>query len=77
MSEYVVDFSKVAAKTTGKLEGFDRSRANLMFLVREEIVRCKDCKHFATNIHGSYCKKSISTTSDSNGYCAWGKRRSA
>lgn len=41
----------------------------------EEVVRCRDCKHFATNIHGSYCKKSISTTSDPNGFCAWGERR--
>lgn len=40
-----------------------------------QVVRCMDCKHFVTNIHGSYCKKSISTTSDPNGFCAWGKRR--
>lgn len=77
MSEHVVDFSKVATKTTGELEGFDR----FMFLrglpVREGIVRCRDCKHFVTNIHGSYCKKSISTISDPNGYCAWGERRYA
>lgn len=43
--------------------------------VRERIVRCRDCKHFVTNIHGSYCKKSISTTSDPDGFCAWGERR--
>ena len=41
----------------------------------ERIVRCRDCEHFVTNIHGSYCKKSISTTSDPNGFCAWGERR--
>ena len=40
-----------------------------------QVVRCMDCKHFVTNIHGSYCKKSISATSDPNGFCAWGKRR--
>lgn len=40
-----------------------------------EIVRCRDCKHFVTNIHGSYCKKSITTLSDANGFCAWGERR--
>lgn len=42
-----------------------------------DLVRCRDCKHFTTNLHGSYCKKSISTTSDSNGFCAWGERRGA
>lgn len=41
----------------------------------EQVVRCRDCEHFVTNIHGSYCKMSISTTSDPNGFCAWGKRR--
>lgn len=39
-----------------------------------DLVRCRDCEHFVTNIHGSYCKKSISTTSDPNGFCAWGRR---
>lgn len=42
---------------------------------REEIVRCRDCKCFATNIHGSYCKKSITWLSEPNGFCAWGVRR--
>ena len=40
-----------------------------------QVVRCRDCEYFVTNIHGNYCKKSISTASDSNGFCAWGKRR--
>ena len=42
---------------------------------REEVVRCRDCKHFATNIHGSYCKKSITTLSEPDGFCAWGVRK--
>lgn len=42
---------------------------------QEEIVRCCDCNFFATNIHGSYCTESITTLSDSNGFCAWGERR--
>jgi len=40
-----------------------------------EIVRCRDCNHYATNIHGSYCKKSITQVGDSNGFCAWGVRK--
>ncbi|MBQ9003715.1 MAG: hypothetical protein IJ087_17865 [Eggerthellaceae bacterium] len=42
-----------------------------------KVVRCRDCKYFVTNIHGSYCKKSISTISDPNGFCAWGERKDA
>ena len=39
------------------------------------IVRCRDCKQFVTNIHGSYCKKSITTLSESDGFCKWGERK--
>lgn len=39
------------------------------------VIRCRDCKFFATNIHGSYCTESITTLSDSNGFCAWGESR--
>lgn len=42
---------------------------------REKIVRCRDCKQFANNIHGCYCKKSITILSDPSGFCAWGERR--
>lgn len=45
------------------------------FQRREEVVRCRDCKFFATNIHGSYCKKSITWLSSPDGYCAWGCRK--
>lgn len=40
-----------------------------------EVVRCRDCRFFATNIHGSYCKKSITRLSSPDGFCAWGERR--
>ena len=46
------------------------------WLTGEEIVRCRDCKHFATNIHGSYCMKSVTTLSKPDGFCKWGERRS-
>ena len=39
------------------------------------IVRCRDCKYFTTNIHGSYCTKSITTLYSPDGFCAWGERR--
>lgn len=41
----------------------------------EEIVRCRDCKYYATNIHGSYCVKSITTINKPDGFCAWGERK--
>ena len=43
-------------------------------VVLVEVVRCRDCKHFTTDIHGSYCKKSITTLSNPDGFCAWGER---
>lgn len=53
----------------------EKMATDLRFWLREEVVRCRDCKHFVTNIHGSYCKRSISTTSDPNGFCAWSSRK--
>ena len=38
------------------------------------IVRCRDCEYYATNIHGSYCVKSITTLNKPDGFCAWGER---
>lgn len=45
---------------------------------REEIVRCKDCKHYTEDemeyYHycGSWCEQV-----EPNGFCAWGERRDA
>ena len=45
----------------------------------EEIVRCKDCKHFASDELGDYC--TLLDFEDvnpmDNGFCAWGERRDA
>lgn len=45
--------------------------------LREEVVRCRDCIHFASDEIGEYC-----TLLDfgpvigmANGFCAWGERR--
>lgn len=46
--------------------------------VREEIVRCRDCKHYiedeAEYYHycGSWCEQV-----EPDGFCAWGERRDA
>lgn len=43
----------------------------------EEIVRCRDCRHYKTSDAGSYCCKSITTLNNPDGFCAWGERRDA
>lgn len=81
MSEYVVDFSKVATKTTGELEGFDRLRATLMFLVREEIVRCRDCVICHRDEVGMWCclcgTGFYRRPTGESDFCSKGKRRDA
>lgn len=74
MSEYVVDFGDKSSAFVGLAMAEAESHGATL---KERVVRCRDCKHFVTNIHGSYCQKSISTTSDPNGFCAWGERRDA
>lgn len=34
-----------------------------------KVVRCRDCKHFG------YCKFYARSENKSNGFCAWGERR--
>lgn len=50
------------------------------FTVREEIVRCKDCVHRASDPLGEYCTlfdfEDVNNQKMLNGYCAWGERRS-
>ena len=63
MSEYIVEGRNIIISRQGKTPHWT------------EIVRCRDCKHYTTNIHGSYCKKSITTLSNPDGFCAWGVRK--
>jgi len=64
MSEYVVDFNDVFGDLAA---------------VREEIVRCRDCKHFtyadATHGNDDWCAKHEHIGWSVNGYCAWAERR--
>lgn len=45
----------------------------------EEIVRCRDCKHFASDELGDCCTllDFEDVKSMDNGFCAWGERRDA
>lgn len=40
------------------------------------VVRCRDCKHYVSqSIHGSYCKKTIGSSGEPDGFCKWGERK--
>lgn len=73
MTEYVVDFGD---STSSAFVGLAMAEAASHGAeMREKIVRCRDCECFATNIHGSYCKKSITWLSEPEGFCAWASKR--
>ena len=74
MSEYIVSVPDEEAELFIARFGIEGTHIFGHRLVGE-IVRCRDCKFFATNIHGSYCTKSITTLCDSNGFCAWAERK--
>jgi hypothetical protein len=64
MAEYVVDRENVWPY------GFQR----------EEIVRCRDCKHYtdhSINLRPHWCRKHGSYHISPDGFCAWGERRDA
>ena len=45
----------------------------------EEIVRCRDCVHRASDPLGEYCTlfdfEDVNSQKMLNGFCAWGERR--
>ena len=77
MSEYVMDYSGWAEgiPAVEYLKVCDAMHARK----REEIVRCRDCKHFASDELGDCC--TLLDFEDvkpmDNGFCAWGERRDA
>lgn len=74
MSEYIIDWDENLV-----IDTFSKNS------LREEIVRCRDCKHYyeADNYHPqgnytSHCCKYFDTYNDEvapDGFCAWGERR--
>lgn len=74
MSEYIVDFGGSMAMLARIIES---QSANL----REEIVRCRDCKHFtpADKEHNNndWCAKHEHIGWSYGGFCAWAIRRDA
>lgn len=73
MTEFIVSLEQLQ-KLADKLEPEPKETYKVKITL-PKIIRCRDCKHFTTNIHGSYCKKSITTLSNHDGFCAWGERK--
>lgn len=45
------------------------------FQRREEVVRCRDCKHCMSYWKSDYCDYFSYVTNDPDGFCAWGERK--
>lgn len=54
-------------------DGFN-VRVEYEFKQREEIVRCRDCKHCMAYMAGTYCDQ-MAHSVELDGFCAWGERR--
>ena len=50
-------------------------RVKLDFDGMPEIVRCRDCRHWATERRFTFGCVGKSGKPDPDGYCAWGERR--
>ena len=74
MSEYIVDMGDISAAPFSVLATF--SKVSKHAAVREQIVRCKDCKLFRKLESGKgLCRRGsiISNDLDGNGFCSWGE----
>ena len=73
MSEYVIDMSESSYQLGTGLICAEIAR------LREEIVRCRDCRYYDEIIHA--CERFDSIKQDNvsyvfdDGFCAWGERR--
>lgn len=45
------------------------------FTVREEVVRCRDCKHCMSYWKSDYCDYFSHVINDPDGFCAWASRK--
>ena len=43
----------------------------------EEIVRCRDCKHYEPNTYSHFTCELLTFHVQPDGFCAWGERRDA
>ena len=45
------------------------------WLTGEEIVRCRDCKHYEPNTYSHFTCELLTFHVEPDGFCAWGERR--
>lgn len=74
MSEYIIDMGNSSYKSQSGLLCADASQ------LREEIVRCRDCKHFCrgNNDFPHTCnvwRAKEYARIEPDGYCKWGERK--
>ena len=76
MSEYIVEVNE---NPTVTFDGLN-VRCGDVLIQREEIVRCKDCKHYKDRngaiLPGTVCQRLgyYNFKVEPDGFCAWGKK---
>ena len=89
MSEYICEKCDVFFDNK-KMPSGERviKRMTIDISVKEEVTRCRDCKHFTpkgthkfgdNKVNADYCKyiRSYMLRVTPDGFCAWGERRDA
>lgn len=74
MGEYIIDMGNSSYKSSNGLLCADVSQ------LREEIVRCRDCKHYEAWMQGAKLEcwaNGEPFSVEPSGFCAWGERRDA
>lgn len=66
MTEYIIDWD-----TGLVIDTFSKNN------LREEIVRCRDCKHYDEDIHSCDWWSAYERLAEPDGFCAWSERRDA
>ena len=79
MSEYIISVDdEGAAARIIELFGADKTKVYGYALTGEEIVRCRDCKHYEPleGERGDWCQYwTYKVYGDGDGFCAWAVRR--
>lgn len=70
MSEYIIEMGDSSYQSTSGLLCADISQ------LREEIVRCRDCRYFSIGTNTDSCGFT-DKYAHPDGFCAWGERRDA
>lgn len=82
MAEYVIDLTGVEVKTIKEPHSIEAIEALWGLPVREEVVRCRDCKRYSehewilvTDVSDVCHFFGDGVKVEPDGFCAWGERR--